>query len=317
MKKLIMMLFAIILLVEGSLLAGPIVLEQFSGSASWVVHANPQQFKKTQTGRLIRNELVNLGLEENLTNFATMFSFHPLDDVRDVTIYGTGQDRKKAVVLIDGIFDKERILSLVSMNSEYKETKYGDIMLHQWLDENQKDPNYKMMYGCFYKDDLIVMGSGLDSVKQAVDVLEGKAKSATSEIVSQTTLSAKGAFFHAAGIRVGEMVEGEDPQAAALKQSDQIGIAIGEDEGKFYINVGLIAKSQEAAQAIKQMLEGIIAFVSLPNEEQPLLAELVKKIKVSCEQSKVQVLFQTEPELVVKFLKEEWQKNQEKQTPTQ
>jgi hypothetical protein len=312
-----MMLFAIILLVEGSLLAGPIVLEQFSGSASWVVHANPQQFKKTQTGRLIRNELVNLGLEENLTNFATMFSFHPLDDVRDVTIYGTGQDRKKAVVLIDGIFDKERILSLVSMNSEYKETKYGDIMLHQWLDENQKDPNYKMMYGCFYKDDLIVMGSGLDSVKQAVDVLEGKAKSATSEIVSQTTLSAKGAFFHAAGIRVGEMVEGEDPQAAALKQSDQIGIAIGEDEGKFYINVGLIAKSQEAAQAIKQMLEGIIAFVSLPNEEQPLLAELVKKIKVSCEQSKVQVLFQTEPELVVKFLKEEWQKNQEKQTPTQ
>ena len=317
MKKLLIVLVAIILLVEGSVLAGPIVLEQVSGSASWVVHANPQQFKKTQTGRLIRKELVNLGIEEGLTNFATMFSFQPLDDVRDVTIYGTGQDRKKAVVLIDGIFDKERILSLVTMNPEYKETKYGDIMLHQWLDENQKDPNYKMMHGCFYKDDLIVMGAALDSVKQAVDVLKGKAKSATSEIFSQTALSAKGAFFHLAGIRVGELVGGEDPQAAALKQSDQISLSIGEIEGNFYVDVGLVAKSEEAAQAITQMLEGILAFVSLPNEEQPLLAELVKKIKVSCEQNTVKAHFETVPESVVQFLKEQWQKNQEKDTQTQ
>ena len=41
MKKLLLVLVAIILLVEGSVLAGPIVLEQVSGSASWVVHANP------------------------------------------------------------------------------------------------------------------------------------------------------------------------------------------------------------------------------------------------------------------------------------
>lgn len=317
MKKLLMVLAAIILLMEGSLLAGPIMLEQVSGSASWVVHANQQQFRKTQTGQLVRKELVNLGLEEGLTNFATIFSFHPLDDVRDVTIYGTGKDREKAVVLIDGFFDKERILSLVTMNPEYKETKYGDIMLHQWLDENQKDPNNKMMYGCFYKDDLIVISTGLDAVKQEVDVLKGSAKCATSEIFSQAALSAKGAFFQAAGKRVGEMVEGEDPQAAALKQSDQIGIAIGENQGMFYIDVGLIAKSEEAAQAITKMMDGILAFVSLPNEQQPLLPELVKKIKVSCEQSKVQAVFQTEPESVVQFLKEEWLKNNKSQTQTQ
>ena len=317
MKKLLMVLAVIILLVEAPGLAGPIKLEQVSGGASWVVHANQQQFKKTQTGRLIRNELVNLGLEEGLTNFAMIFSFHPLDDVRDVTLYGTGKDRQKAVVLIDGFFDKERILSVVSMNPEYKETKYGDIVLHQWLDENQKDPNNKMMYGCFYKDDLIVISAGMDAVKQEVDVLKGSAKNAANGIFNQAALNTEGAFFQAAGKRVGEMVDGEDPQAAALKQSDQLGLAIGENDGRFYIDVGLIAKSEEAAQAITQMLEGIIAFVSLPNEQQPLLAELAKKIKVSCEQSKVQALFQSEPELVVQFLKEEWQKDKQKQTQTQ
>ena len=311
MKKLIMTLAVSILFVEGSVLAGPLVLEQVSGSANWVVHANQEQFKKTQTGQLIRKEMVNLGIEENLSNFAMMFSFHPLDDVRDVTVYGTGQDREKAVVLIDGFFDKEKILPLLRMNPRYKEIKYGDVVVHEWFDENQKDPN-QMMYGCFYKDDLIVMGAGLDAVQHATDVLKGSAKSATSEIFSQAALSAKGAFFQAAGSRVGEMVGGEDPQAAALKQSDQLGIAIGENEGKFYINLDLIAKSEEAAQAITQMLEGIIAFVSLPNEEQPKLAELAKKFKINCEDKTVKVKFESEPEVVVQFLKEEWQKNQQK-----
>lgn len=317
MKKLLMVLAAIIMLVEAPGLAGPIKLEQVSGGASWVVHANQQQFRKTQTGRLIREEMVDLGIEDNLTNFANIFSFHPLDDVRDVTIYGTGKDREKAVVLIDGFFDKERILSVVRMNPEYKEIKYGDIVMHQWMDENQKDPNNKMMYGCFYKDDLIVISAGLDAVKHEVDVLKGSANNAANGLFSQTALNTEGAFFQVAGKRVGEMVAGEDPQAVALKQSDQLGLAIGEIEDNFYIDLSVMARSEEAAQAIAKMLDGIIAFVSLPNEEQPLLPDLAKKIKVSYEQSKVQVIFRTDPESVVQFLKEQWQKDRQKQTQTQ
>ncbi len=316
MKKLLLVIVASVLVVGGPVLAGPLVIEQVSGSASWVVHANQQQFKKTQIGQLIRTEMVNLGIEENLSNFAQIFSFHPLDDVRDVTLYGTGKDREKAVVLVDGFFDKERILTLLRMNPEYKDIKYGNIVLHQWIDENQKDPN-ELMYGCFYRDDLIVMGAGLEAVKLAVDVLNGSAKNAAGGgIFNQTALDAKGAFFQAVGTRVGEML-GQGPDAAAFRQTDQLGLAIGEVDGKFYIELSLTAKSEETAQAITQMLEGILAFVSLPNEEQPNLAELAKKVKVSCEQNKVQVHFESAPEVVVQFLKEEWQKNQQKESKTQ
>jgi len=107
MKKLLMVIVTSVLVLEVPVLAGPLDLEQVSGTASWVVHANQQQFRKTKTGQLVRTEMVNLGLEEHLTNFATIFSFHPIDDVRDVTLYGEGKDRKNAVVLIDGFFDKE------------------------------------------------------------------------------------------------------------------------------------------------------------------------------------------------------------------
>lgn len=314
MKKLLMVIVTSVLVVEGSVLAGPLVIEQVSGSASWVVHANQQQFRKTKIGQLIRTEMVNLGIEENLTNFATIFSFHPLDDVRDVTLYGTGNDREKAVVLIDGFFDKEKILSLLRMNPEYKDTKYGKIVLHQWIDENQKDPNNKMMYGCFYKDNLVIMSAGFDAVKLAVDVLNGSAKNAAGSMFNQPALDAKGAFIQAAGKRVGEMLEQD---AAAFRQADQIGLAIGEVEGKFYIDCRLTAKSEEAANAITQMLEGILAFISMPNQEQQILAELAKKIKINCEVKTVKVRFESEPEVVVQFLKEEWQKNQQKDSSTQ
>ena len=314
MKKLLLVIVTSVLAVQGPVLAGPLVIEQVSGSASWVVHANQQQFRKTMIGQLIRTEMVNLGLEENLTNFATIFSFHPLDDVRDVTLYGTGNDREKAVVLIDGFFDKEKILSLLRMNPEYKDTKYGKIVLHQWIDEDQKDPNNKMMYGCFYTDDLVIMSAGYDAVKLAVDVLNGSAKNAAGNIFNQPALDTKGAFIQVAGKRVGEMLEQD---AAAFRQTDQLGLAIGEVEAKFYIELSLTAKSEEAAQAITQMLEGILAFISMPNQEQQILAELAKKIKINCEAKTVKVRFESEPELVVQFLKEEWQKNQQKNSKTQ
>lgn len=319
MRKLIMLLVASVLLAEGPVLAGPLVIEQVSGGANWVAHTDYQQFNNSWTGQLIRKELVNLGIEEKLTNFATVFSFHPLDDVRDVTIYGTGKDREKAVVLIEGVFDKERILALVRMNPQHKEITYGDIVLHEWFDENQKGPNGtvgQMMYGCFYQDDLIVMGAGLEGVKQAIDVLNGSAPNAASGVFNQAALDAKGTFFQVAGKRVGEMV-GQDPQAAVLRQTDQLGLAIGEVEGKFYIDLGLTARSAEAAQAITKMLDGIIALASLPNEEQPMLAELAKKVKVSCEKNTVQVHFESDPEAVVQFLKDQWQRKIEKGTQTQ
>jgi hypothetical protein len=316
MKKLLMVIVTSVLVLEGPVLAGPLALEQVSGTASWVVHANQQQFRKTKTGQLVRTEMVNLGLEENLTNFATIFSFHPLDDVRDVTLYGTGKDRKKAVVLIDGFFDKEKILALLRMNPEYKDSKYGDIVLYQWIDENQKDPNNKTMYGCFYSNDLIVMSAGMDAVKNAVDVLKGSAKNATGGIFNQAALNVKGAFFQATGRRIGEMV-GDDPNAAALKQTDQLGLAIGEVGDKFYVELSLTAKSEEAAKAITQILEGIIAFASLPNEQQPKLEELAKKVKVTCELNNVYISFGSGPEEVVQFLKEQWQQNhQQKDSET-
>lgn len=314
MRKSIIALTVSVLLAPMPTLAGPLVKEQVSGSANWLVHVNQQQFKKTRIGHLIRQELLDLGIEEQLSNFAMIFSFHPLDDVRDVTIYGTGQDRKKAVVLIDGFFDKEKILALLRMNPQYKEIKYGNIILYEWFDENQKDSNdvaAQMMYGCFYQDDLIIMGAGMDAVKHAVDVLKGSAENASNITFSRDVEDTSGTFFQAMALNVGQIV-GQQPKAAMFKQAKQLGLTIGEVEEKFYVDLDLTTQSEEVTEAMTKMLEGIIALAVLAEKEEPKMAELAKKVKISCEEKNtIRLRFESDPQKVVQFLREQWQKNKE------
>jgi len=307
-----------VLLVAVPALAGPLAKEQVSGGANWVVHVDVEQFRTTRMHQFARPELENLGIEKKLSGFATLFSFHPIDDIRDVTIYGKGQDRKKAVVLIEGVFDKERLLALVGMNPEHEEIEYGDMVLHRWVDENKKDPDGpgQVTYGCFYQDDLIVMGAGLEGVKHAVDVLDGTAADAANVVFSRATEDAKGVFLQVMAHSVGQIV-GEEPKAAVLRQTDQVGLVIGEVEGKFYIDLALTAKSEEVAQAINKILEGIIAFAMLTGEEDPKLAELAAMVELSCQLNTVRVHFESDSEAVVQFLKEQWQKKIEKQDQTQ
>jgi len=314
MKKLMMVLMMSVLLAAVPVLGGPLVKSRVSGSANWVAHVDIERFNSTQIGRLIREELRNQGMEENLTNFANVFSFHPLDDVRNVTIYGQDQKPEKAVVLIEAKFDKERLLTVLRFNPSYEETKYGDIVIHSWVDEKKQDPNDSnvgRMYGCFYNDELVVMGAGLEAVKQAVDVLNGSAENAASDVFNQASLNAKGAFFQVAANNVGEVV-GEEPEAAALKQTSELSLAIGEFENNFYVDLDLKAKSEEAAQAISKILDGIIAFATLAGEEQPKLAELAKKVELSCVQNTIQIRFKASSETVFSFLKEQWKIKQEK-----
>lgn len=314
MRKLMMVLIVSVLLAAVPVVGGPLLKSRVSGSANWVAHADNELFNLTRLGQLIRKELRNQGVEEDLTNFANIFSFHPLDDVRNVTIYGQGQNPKKAVVLIEGTFDKEQLLTVLRFNPSYQEIEYGDIVVHSWVDENKQDPNDSNVgrtYGCFYNDELAVMGAALEAVKQAINVLNGSEKNASSGVFNQTALNAKGAFFTAAANNVGEVV-GEEPQAAALRQTNELGLAIGETESKFYIDLSLTAKSEEAAQAISKIAEGIIAFVALAGEEQPKLAELAKKVKLSCEQNTIRAHFESDPEAVVQLLTEQWKIKQEK-----
>lgn len=312
MRMLVSVLIVSVLLAAVPVQGGPLLKSQVSADANWVVHADYDLFNKTIIGQLIRAELASLGLEEKLEeklqDFKTIFSFHPLDDIRDVTLYGSGDDREKAVVLIEGDFDQDTLVALVRMNAEYEEIEYGDVVVHSWVDENKKDPSKagQRMYGCVPKDDLVVMGAGLEALKQAVDVLNGSAANAADGVFDQAALDTTGAFFQVAANAVSDVAEHQN-NAALLKQADKLGVVIGEVEGTFYVDLTLSAKSEEIAQNLKKVLEGMIAFLTLAGSEQPVLAELAKKLELSTADNIVAIRFESDSAAIISFLKEQWE----------
>jgi hypothetical protein len=290
---------------------GQLLKSQVGADADWVAHVNYDQIAKSKLGGLIRAELAKKGLEEKLQAFQTIFSFHPIDDVRDVTIYGSGEDRDKAVAIFEGAFDSAKLVALVQMNPEYKEIKQGDVVVHSWVDENKRDPNGpgQRMYGCIYTSDTVVLGSGLETVKQAVDVLSGSAPNAEAAgIFKQAVLSAEGAFFQVAANSVSELAN-HHHRAALLKKTDELGAVIGENDGQFYINLSLGAESEEVAGNVKKMIEGMIAFMTIAaGSEHPGLGELARKLDISNVDRTITIYFESTPESVFAFLKEIWQK---------
>ena len=318
MRKSTGILTIIILALSASAFGGSLQKNEVSHDANWIVHADFESFNKSRIGRLIRAELISQPDEEKLKSFATVYSFHPLDDVRDVTVYGKGKDKEKAVALIDGKFEEEKLIAVVRMNAEHKEIPYGDIKLHRWLHEEKKKGEVKtqMMYGGILKGRLVVMSSGLDAVKQAVDVLKGSAENAAGRSFNLEAQTTSGVFFQAMATGVGKIV-GKQQGAAVLRKTDELGLAIGENADKLYCSLGLSAKTAAVAENVKKMLDGLIALALLAGKDQPKLAEFAGYLKPSCEGNTVRLRFEMDSQSVFDFLNEQWEQKQEQQDKEQ
>jgi hypothetical protein len=309
MKKTIILL-TFCLAFPNTLRANPFNMANVSADANWVVHADFDQFRSTEFGKLFRARLDELGISEKLDNFAKVFSFNPLNDVRDVTIYGQDKDEHKTAILINGKFDQERLLALLRLNPEYGEEAYGSITLRKWQDEKHQG---KMMYGCFYTDNLVIISSGEDTVKRAIDVLSGKAVHADAATFNQAALSDNTAFIKIASRSFEGLAKTDKEQSFITKQIQSLSLAAGEAGGQFYVNGTLQAKSVEAAGGINKMIEGLVTLAALGGEENAELSEIAKKIQVACENSTVRARLSDSPQAIYEMIAQRIGKKAEKQ----
>ena len=252
---------------------GPLAKEQVAASANWVVHLDYDQFSQSKLGELIRDEMMEKGLEAKLLEFEQTFSFHPIDDVKNVTVYGQGEDKTKAVVLIQGSYDKQTLLGLVRLKASYEEIREGNLVIHSWIDENKNE----RAYGTFYDGDQVLLAGSVEAVKLGVAVLNGTEKNAQEEnSFSLPATKGPGAILLAAAKDVSTMANHKN--ALILKQTDELTLVLGEANEEFYIDVDLQAKTEGAAVAVGQMAQGLIAVGVLAGKNHPELAELAASI---------------------------------------
>ena len=101
--------------------ADPLAAKAISADATWFVYADLEQFSHTQFCPLFRQEISSLGIDKKVQEFAKVFGFHPIDDIREILLYGVGQDPEKGAVLFRGAFDGDKLLAPIRANGQYQE----------------------------------------------------------------------------------------------------------------------------------------------------------------------------------------------------
>lgn len=260
---------------SGAVYASPLNAKQIDRKANWVLHADMDAFKTTMLFSFLRQKSVEAGIEEKMNLFKSQFSFHPIDDVNSVTIYGMDSNRDRAVVLIHAEFDVNKIVPLLPNSTM---VSYGRHSLYSW--DNSACHKSMRQYGAVWGEDLIAMAGTLESVQKALDVLDGVSENASMEPQISRYVPEPGQFFYVRADKVAE-IAANDPNNMMLKQVEQIIMTAGENSGRFRSHVDMGILTQEKLAEVEQIIKGFIALSLIDaQEKKPELVPVLKAVQV-------------------------------------
>lgn len=275
MKRRLAAAVAVMAMVAGWSHAAPLQTDRVAAGAKWVAHIDVEQLKTTHFGQYVLDALGKDEPNRKLLAFQAMFNFDPRKDVASVTLYGRDNRPDNTVLLLKGSFDHERIETIVRGAESYVESRYGEHVVHSWID---RDHGGRRVFGSIAADGTVAMG-GEQALKQALDVLDGKAPKAT--VASFPGLAnSSGTPVFVASADLGGMTN-VNPQAAVLAQASTAYMALGETADQVQAHIGLGAKSEEAAKQIEDAARGLVAIGILGQQQRPELGRLATGATIS------------------------------------
>jgi hypothetical protein len=228
--------------------AGGIVPSQVPDTAKWQLHADLDAMRGSATGKSIfaRIEAVH---GAKLRAFKRMFSVHPLNDLRGITLYGDGKP-DHAVALIDGTFDRAHIEDVLGAADRYETSVYADITVHHWKDKEV------WQHAAFATEGLLVFSRQRELLHQALAVLKANAP-----VEPDPFFTAHGGSpLMVASARLSE-IDLPGDEARLVRMAKTLHIAVHEHGGRFTVRIGAGTADATDAENLRRMLDGVIVFV--------------------------------------------------------
>lgn len=230
------------------LLAGGIIPSQVPASAKWQLHADLDAMRGSETGKSIFAR-IEADHGAKLRAFKRMFSIHPLNDLRGITLYGDGKP-DHAVALIDGTFDLAHIEDVLGAADSHKTDSRAGFTVHHWKDKDV------WQHASFATESLLVFSRQKDLLHDALDVLKANAPAKPDPFFAANG----GSPLIAASARLSE-IELPGDEARLVRMARTLRIGFSEHGGRFSIRIGAETADAAAAESLRRMLDGVIAFV--------------------------------------------------------
>ncbi len=260
-------------LLASPLAAGPINPSRIPANATIYAHVDMQRLVVSELGRKL---IARMTEEQNaqLRVFKRIFGFSPVYDLESVTLFSLPDYIDQGVLILTGVFDRDVLLDLISLNEAYVERIHRDVTVYSWLDENSA----KMSHGAFYGTDTIILAEEAEHVENAIDVFDRRAPALETGSVD-LLMEAGPAPILLVGVVNFEKMTHFEPDAAMLQQLKNGYLVIAGGDDTVIARLMVSADSPETTENVYKILQGLLALAAL-NRDNPQLQKMVAAIEI-------------------------------------
>ena len=257
-----------------------------SNDAKFVVHLDLDAFRASKIGITLLEKIRKDEGGEKLNALAELIGFDPLSAIHGATMFGNGEE-DNGILVVKHQAANPKLLAFMKLDEYYRKTEHGKHEIHGAGDRGDG----KRGYVSFVNATTAVLAASRELAAEGIDLVNGKGaavKQITTSLVSADK-KAKNAFL-VAYANVEDLKEHIDNETVN-QMAKRVAFVMGESDEKFILSISVDALDADAAENMENMVNGLIGFARLNQDENPEVKDILKGLKVTRNEENVSVHF--------------------------
>ena len=272
----------------GNAAAAPLDLKQVPADAVWVGHVDFDAVHASTVVQKIEQKIKEKHPEhEQRMGYAIKFlGMDPRKDLHGMTFYGSKIGKPEGAVVVHAKLDGARLMGLATKLPSHQAEKHGDHEVHSWTHKHHGHEH--VIAAALCEDDRFVVGSSMDTVKTALDVIHGKAAATSAggpldgRIPPGTTVLLRVKGVSEAGLPC---------KSPLVKQTDSFRFVTGEADGKSFFRARAVMTNNEVTAQAQQVVEGGKALAMIHAGDDPRDKKLASALNVKAKGKNLTILW--------------------------
>ena len=245
-----------------------------SKDAKFAAHLDLDAFRASKIGTTILEKVRQEEGREKLDALVEIIGFDPLTAFQSATLSGSGEE-DNGILVVRHKADSTKLLAFMKLDEHYRKTEHGKHEIHGAGDRGDDERGYVS----FVSDTTAVLAPNREQAAKAIDLVNGKgaAKKLPPSLAS-IGKDTKNAFLVAyADVSAISNIDDENIKQMAKEAS----LVLGESDGKLILSLAVDAYDADTAEQMEAMVNGLIGFARLSQEENPEIKGILKGLKVT------------------------------------
>lgn len=269
--------------------AGPLEQTKVAGNAKWVLHLDFDAFRKSKLGSHFVSNVLEPKIEENGFLKKAKLSIN-ITNISSLTAYGPNFEKDgDGVLLLSTTADVKKDLDTLVGMASLSENEEKDVTMVQ----QKPFPLYNIKGDVFvapFGGNSVLLAKSREQIDRAREIASGKGDTMAKAGSFKEYPEQGNAFIVVMAHGFNDMAK-IPPQAQVLRETEGGRLAIGENDKNVFFNLMFKGKDEESSTKIQQVLQGIVALVSMSQQNKDV-TDLAAATKITGEGRNVSVTLQ-------------------------